>query len=284
MKGKKILSFIFSKLFVKHLGLAVVIGFLIIFILFIWLNLYTHHGRSFAVPDMTGLTLEEVGKLTDKKHLRYVVIDSVFTDQVPRGTVYEQNPRTGFQVKRNRKIFLTMNTVFPDSVPMPDLLGISFRQAQTILENNSLRLGKLRFVPDIAINNVLSQRYNGSEIAAGVPVVKGATIDLDLGMGLSNEKTIPPDLIRLHVKEAETKLYNASLNIGAMTFDETVKTRTDSTNAFIWKQVPEYDIEMPVNLGTPVYLWLTLDSAKLPPPDTISINLDKLDGQENLNF
>jgi len=276
----KILNFIFSKLFLKNLGLALVIGAFFVLIALAWLKIYTHHGKSFPVPDFTGLSLEEVERIAADKDLRYVVIDSVFTDQVARGAVYEQNPEPGFHVKKNRKVFLTTNTIFPDSVKMPDLLGASFRQAKTILENNQLRVGKLTFVPDIAINNVLSQKYNGSEIYAGTPVVKGATIDLELGMGLSDEKTIAPNLIHLNLSEAEVKIYSASLNIGAITFDETVKSFSDSLNAFIWKQEPKPDDGSTMNLGAPMYLWLTLDSAKLPAPDTIRINMDHTDGEE----
>jgi hypothetical protein len=103
-------------------------------------------------------------------------------------------------------------------------------------------------------------------------VVKGASIDLDLGKGLSSEKTIVPDLMELSVEEAEARILGASLNLGAVTYDEAIATAEDSSEAFVWKQVPEYDRNVPVSLGTPVYLWLTIDSLKLPGADTLRVD------------
>ena len=44
-------NFIFSKTFIKNLGVAEVIVVGIIMALLIWLNFYTRHGQSRPVPD-----------------------------------------------------------------------------------------------------------------------------------------------------------------------------------------------------------------------------------------
>lgn len=265
-------SVIKSRVFLKNILFALILAFVILGAILIWLRLYTHHGKSRPVPNLVTLNLEEVEELLEKNNLMYVVFDSAYTDMVPRGTVYRQNPPAGFRVKKHRKVFLTMNAVNPDSVSVPNIIGNSLRQARSQIENAGLHVGRLMYYPDIAINNVLRARMQGQEIQPGTRIVKGSSVDLDLGKGLSNETTSIPFLIGITHEDARKKVLGASLNIGAITFDETVKNLLDSLQAFVWKQNPVYDPQRRMNLGAPVYLWMTLDSLKLPVPDTTGIN------------
>jgi len=274
------LRFIISKYFLKHLGLAIVITVGIVLMTLLYLHLYTHHGQARPVPDFFSLSPEEVAEKAKENKLGYQIIDSVYTNIVERGTVVEQNPKPGFMVKKNRTIFLTINARNPEMVLMPNLVGLTLRQANAILETSGLKLGKRIYVPDLAINNVLKQLYLGKEIQEGDSLEKSASIDLVLGKGLSDRKTIVPDLISMNFKRAESRILDASLNLGAVTYDETVLTGEDSTQAMVWKQNPEFDEKKQIQLGSPVYLWLTLDSAKLPVPDTTSVLIHELD--ENL--
>ncbi len=266
-------DFLFSRIFLKNLLYALIAALVIIGGALVWLQIYTYHGKTRPVPDLTALSLNEVEELVSKNKMRYVVFDSAYTDLVPRGTVYEQNPPPGFRVKKHRKIFLTMNAVLPDSVAVPNILGTSLRQARTLLENSGLNVGRLVYYPDIAINNVLRVRFLGSEIKPGTMVVKGSTIDLDLGKGLSNEMTVVPDLVSLTLMDARKRILNASLNVGAFTFDESVVSAADSLRAFVWKQNPAHDPDQRIQLGTPVYLWLTLDSLLLPAEDSLDLTV-----------
>ncbi len=274
------LRFIISKFFLKHLGLAIVITVAIVLITMLYLHLYTHHGQARPVPDFYSLTPEEVAEKAKENKLDYQIIDSVYTNIVDRGTVVEQNPKPGFMVKKDRTIFLTINARNPEMVQVPNLVGLTLRQANAILETSGLKMGKRIYVPDLAINNVLKQLYLGEEIQEGDSLEKSSSIDLVLGKGLSNRKTIVPDLISMTYKQAESRILDASLNLGAFTYDETVLTGKDSTRAMVWKQNPEFDEKNLIQLGSPVYLWLTLNSAKLPVPDTTSVLIPELD--ENL--
>ncbi len=274
------LRFLISKYFLKHLGLAIAITVVIILITLLYLQLYTHHGQARPVPDFFSLTPEEVAEKAKKNKLEYQIIDSVYTNIVERGTVVEQNPKPGFMVKKNRTIFLTINARNPEMVQMPNLVGLTLRQANAILETSGLKMGRRIYVPDLAINNVLKQLYQGEEIKGGDSLEKSSSIDLVLGKGLSDRKTIVPDLISMNFKQAESRILDASLNLGAVTYDETVLTGDDSIQAIVWKQNPELDEKNLIQLGSPVYLWLTIDSAKLPVPDTTSVLIPELD--ENL--
>lgn len=271
------LRFIISKYFLKHVGLAIGITVVIILVTLLYLRIYTHHGQARPVPDFFSLTPEEVAEKAKENKLNYRVIDSVYTNIVERGTVVEQNPKPGFKVKKNRTIFLTINATNPEMVQMPNLVGLTLRQANAIIETSGLKLGRRIYTPDLAINNVLKQLYLGNKIEEGDTLEKGSSIDLVLGKGLSNRKTVVPDLISMNIARAESKILDASLNLGAVTYDEMILNEEDSTHAFVWKQNPEFDEKNLIQLGSPVYIWLTLDSAKLPVPDTTMVLIPEFD-------
>ena len=64
----KLLKFLFSKIFLKNLGISIVIGLALIFAILLWLKVITHHGKSNPVPDFYGLTPEEAQDLGSEKN------------------------------------------------------------------------------------------------------------------------------------------------------------------------------------------------------------------------
>lgn len=268
------LRFLISKKFFRHLGLAVALAIILLLATLIWLKIYTHHGQAITVPDLAGLTVDEVGDVTSSRHLRFEVVDSVFSSEMPRGTVLKQNPLARSKVKKNRKVFLTMNAVNPEMVTMPRLVGLSIRQARLALQNAGLTLGDIQYRPDYAINNVLQQMFQDSVINEGTEIHKGSVINLVLGMGLSKETTRIPDLIGTELEAAREIIADYYLNIGAITYDEVAENAEDSVVAFIWRQYPEFDEFRRLNMGMEVDVWLTVDSTLLPQPDSLLLDED----------
>ncbi|MBN1131522.1 MAG: PASTA domain-containing protein [Bacteroidales bacterium] len=262
------LRFLISRVFFKNLLLAILITVIIVLAVLLWLKIYTHHGQAITVPDFSGLTIDEIEDVTSSRELRYEIIDSIFSNTVPRGTAVKQNPVPNSKVKKNRKIFLTMNAVNPEMVYMPQLVGISIRQARLAIENSGLKLGQISYRPDYAVNNVLQQLHGDTVIKEGSEIPKGAKIDLVLGMGLSGETTRIPNLIGLSLEPARGRITDNYLNIGAITFDETVLNSEDSASAVIWRQYPEFDPFSRLNMGLEIDVWLTTDTTLLPLPDS----------------
>ena len=257
-------NFILSKIFLKNLGLAILIAAGAIIILLLWLNIYTRHGQARSVPNFLGLTMEETAALAKKSRMKYQVIDSVYTSLVPRGCVAEQNPRPGFKVKKWRNIVLTINAFHPEMVAVPDLVDLPLRQAIALIEDAGLETGDLRYKADLSVNVVLNQLHNGKDIIPGDSLQKGSVIDLMLGKGLSNQRTPVPDLTGMKLEPARNRILGASLNLGTYIYDNSISTSDDSLNAFVYKQNPEYKDDATLQLGSAIYLWLTVDSLKLP--------------------
>jgi beta-lactam-binding protein with PASTA domain len=273
-------KFLLSKIFLKNLGLAVIIFVGMIIILLIWLNFYTRHGQARPVPDFYGLTMEQTAKLAKKSRLRYQVIDSVYTTLVPRGCVAEQNPKPGFKVKKWRNIVLTINAYNPEMVAMPNLVDLPIRQAIAMIASSGFEMGELRYRPDLSIDVVIEQLYNGKSIAEGDSLQKGSVIDLVLGKGLSNQRTPVPDLIGMALEPARNKILVSSLNLGAYIYDNTIINGKDSLNAFVYKQNPEHREGANLQLGSAIYLWFTVDSAKMPVDTTLIMDSDTISGTD----
>jgi len=273
-------NFFLSKVFLKNLGFAVIIIVGMIMILLIWLNLYTRHGQARPVPDFYGLTMEQTARLAKKSKLRYQVNDSVYTSLVPRGCVAEQNPNPGFKVKKWRNVVLTINAYNPEMVAMPNLVDLPIRQAIALISSSGLEMGELRYRPDLSIDVVIEQHYNGRNITEGDSVQKGSVIDLVLGKGLSNQRTAVPDLIGMALEPARNKILISSLNLGTYIYDNTIIGRNDSLNAFVYKQNPEFREDASLQLGSAIYLWLTVDSAKLNVEINLSTDSDTIPGAD----
>lgn len=257
-------NFLLSKLFLKQLLLAILVIALIIILLLIWLNFYTRHGQARPVPDFIGLSMEQAGQLARKNRLKYTVIDSVYTGIVPRGAIAEQNPKPGFRVKKGRNINLTLNAFNPEMTAMPNLIDLPKRQALALIESAGLDIGELRYIPDLSIDVVLKQIHNGREITEGDSLQKGSVIDLVLGKGLSNQRTPVPNLIGMNLDPARNRILGASLNLRTYIYDNSITSASDSIKAFVYRQTPEFRNELTLQLGSDIYLWLTIDSAKLP--------------------
>ncbi len=77
-----------------------------------------------------------------------------------------------------------------------------------------------------------------------------------------------PELVGVLLDEATEIIADYYLNIGAITYDESMDDAEDSAQAFIWRQYPEFDEFRRMNMGMEVDIWLTVDSTLLPVPDS----------------
>ena len=251
-----IISFLKSKTFLYHLLLAIAAIIAILWFSLKALDLYTLHGRSITVPDLEGIEKEEAKKILKDLNLRGVINDSIFDTNREKGTVASQNPSAGFDVKRNRTVYLTTVALLPEMVPMPDLTDLSQRQAQAILETYGLKIGRQEYVPNIARNAVLQQKYNQGTIEPGTFVEKGTRIDLVLGDGAGDNRVPVPLLIGKSRQEAIQLIHGSSLNVGQEVF---MDGETDDLR--VYRQSPGVtERRIQVSMGSNIDLTYRSDS------------------------
>lgn len=243
------------------LGLAFIAALLLVAVIF--LRIFTQHDISVTVPDFVGRSVEQNEQVARKAGVTLTVSDSVYVSKLPRGAVYNQNPAAGEKVKRGRKVYLTINARQEKRVMMPDLVGLSLRQAKVELSSRGLMLGHLEYVKDIATNNVLGQSVYGRAAEPGERIKVGTRVDLRLGLNPVDGFTVVPNLTGVKYNDALNRIKDQSLNVGKVIFDSSIHDYADSLKAFVYRQTPpssDYEVQM----GTSVSVFLTLDEDKLP--------------------
>ena len=250
-----------SSWIVNNLAGAAIFMVVLLILTSVGLSLITRHGKTVITPDFTNLSVKQAEEVAREGHVNVKVVDSVFVRRLPGGVVYRQQPKAGSTVKKGRSVFLTINSIVPRKVVMPNLFGYSVTEARAELQNRGLNLGKLTYVKDIATNTVLGQYCEGKEVKTGDLVVNGSTIDLKVGVSGEDNVTVVPRLIGMKYVPAVDVLHDHFLNVGRARFDKEVKTYTDSLNAVIYKQDAMGE-EKP--LGSAITLYLTLDMSKVP--------------------
>ena len=250
-----------EKWIVKNLIGGLVFLVAVVVLATVGLRLITRHGKTVVAPDFTNLTVPQARALAHENKLSVKVVDSVFVRRLAGGVVYRQLPRPGATVKQGRSIFLTINSVVPRKVVMPNLFGYSVTEARSELRNRSLNLGRLIYVKDIATNTVLGQAIDGAEVKPGDLVVNGSFIDLTVGVAEDGGLAEVPRLMGMKYVNAVDALHAHFLNIGKVSFDKDIRTYADSMNAVVYRQDAMGENKP---LGSAIGLSLTLDSAKLP--------------------
>ncbi len=253
----KFIKKIFDKKSVKHLSASIAIIVLSPIIAIWFLDFFTNHGQALSVPDFTGLTIKEAEILADEVGVKVKIIDSVYDAQgKKRGTVINQNPLRDFKVKKNRHIFVTIKSLKPGMIKMPDFKDMTFIQAKADIETYGLRIEKLEYMPSEYDNVVLEQRLNGKPIRAGADIERGSKIILVLGRSEDMEEIVTPMLIGLTKSEALQEMGDKMLNIGEIVYDETIISSQDSLNAKINKQYPV--VNVPIKQGEEIDIYLSM--------------------------
>lgn len=267
-------KFISRKPLWVHILLAIALIFILLF-LFLWsLGFVTRHGKTLTIPSVNGQSLEDARKLLEERGFEIEIQDSVFVDTAAPLSVLRQFPEADAVVKQNRTVYLTISRAIAPTIDMPNLEGMSFRNAEMVLRQYGLNLEDTVFKPDFAKNSVLEQQYDGSRIKPGTKIRMGSGISLVLGSGLGQDEFSVPDMFALTFNDARTYLEANGLNLGAAVFDPDVR---DSANAFVYRQSPQrfaYDGRINrIRQGQSVDLWLSTQKPVRPVDSTLNQQL-----------
>ena len=178
------MKFFYSKVFIKQLFLATIIFSLIVLASIVFLFFYTNQTSKVVVPDLVGVSINEIDELISENKLRYEIIDSSFyNEEFDKNTVIEQIPIANKEVKKNRKIYLTTNPSSYGDVIFPEIIQLTKRNAVTTLMALDLQIGEFIYENNIGKDMVLDVQFDGESISPGSVIPKKTKIDLVLGNG-----------------------------------------------------------------------------------------------------
>jgi len=229
---------------------------------FLWLRLYTHHGQSLLLPDLSGLHFAEAEELVQKEGFRITIQDSLHILGRAGGEIIKQQPAPGSTVKEDRMIYVTTTKYSPDKISagrLPEMYGKSFERKKRELKDHfeiDLREVDRRFDPGEP-GQILEVRYQGKVIIDS----KGRDHDTQIEKGgvleaVVSDKTTGrvrvPDLVCRTYEEAIFLLENSGLSAGNIDRDPDV---SDLSSSFIIAQDPAPG-DLEADLGTLVRLWV----------------------------
>ena len=205
--------FLKEKKFYINLLLIVILCGVLLWLTFKLLDRYTRHGKVYIMPDFVGQDFQQV-KHDHSKDFNFILIDSVYPKGQQPGSIYQQDPLPGSKIKKGRNVYAIIVAVTPEKTLMPNLKGISLREAIGRLESSGLDVDHLDYVSYSYKNNVIDQYYQGQPIAKGTELVKGSKITLRVGIGDDKSNVKVPNLIGKSAEETKRLLNLAGLNLG----------------------------------------------------------------------
>ena len=173
-----------SKSLTKQIFLMVSVVFIVFFLVYNSLMIYTKHNRYIEVPNLSGLNLDNAIDVLKKNRLKYEVLDSSkFFVEIPNYSIISQIPLEKELVKKNRKIYLNVNPRNFQKVSLPNVIQITKRNAESILTALGCQVLEYNYVDDIGKDMVLDVLYEGEKILPGQKIPMNSGLSLILGNG-----------------------------------------------------------------------------------------------------
>ena len=246
-------KFLKSKSFFVNLGLVIVSFFVLLLLVFFLLKGYTRHGKEYLVPDISGRLIQEAEQMKEMSPFDIVIIDSIYQEETPSGTILSQEPVANSKAKRGRKIYLTIASFSGDEVEMPSCVDMSLKLAVQTITDIGLRIGNINFVQGNIPNIVVAQQKGGKAIRKSTKVKRGDIIDLVVEMTDTQTTTNMPDILGKTEEEAERLLWSAGLNVGKKEFEG----KKDKDHSRVVSYQPTFQ---GLTLGTTISLYFVNDT------------------------
>src|SRR5437867_2608497 len=175
---------------------------------------YVKSGGNVDVPGVVGQTFEDARRILDSRGLEAKKGDVRMDREHAAGIVIIQNPAEGSNVKRGRRVYLTISggEVLVD---VPNIKGRTVRDAKFALEREGLKLGGIEYQPSdqFPANTIVEQL-----ISPGTKVKRDKYVSVIVSQGVMAEKVTVPDLHGKNLTESEKILVSTGLKIGNISY------------------------------------------------------------------
>ncbi len=183
----KLLRFLGSKIFWINFAIILVLTVGTGFGLVSYLNTYTNQDQKIEVPNLKGLTTDEVKVVLDDLKLRFEIIETgSYRPEIPKGAVLEQEPEVGQIVKEKRKIYITTNPQGYALSSIPEFYGKTKKEIEQIIINSGFVIGEYEEIEDIG-TVIRGLKYKGQELNKGDKLPKMSVVDIIIGNGMRSK-------------------------------------------------------------------------------------------------
>jgi eukaryotic-like serine/threonine-protein kinase len=171
------------------------------------------HGTEVNVPKLVGLSPAEAERAAANLGLNVIIERQYFSAQIPEGRILSQLPDAGTKVRRGWQVHVAQS-LGPQRVAIPDVLGESGRAADLNIERRGLDLGSVAYIqiPGTTADQVLAQSPPAN--ASGVSVPK---INLLVSAAAAPPAYIMPSFAGQPLGSVNQKLLDAGFRLGIVT-------------------------------------------------------------------
>ena len=185
------------------------------------ITVYVSSGPAYVtVPSLTNMTESQAKNRLEEANLSLGEVSTSYSNDIESGLVMSQSLAADSSVKAKSKVNITIS-LGRKSVTMPDLLGKTKAEAETILSNSELKLGTVteKESDEYEKGQIISQ-----SVSKGTEVFSGDTVDIVISSG-SKTVTLPNNISNYTEAEAKSKLEQLNLKVvtGTKEYSDTVK-------------------------------------------------------------
>lgn len=172
----------------KH---PVLLNFILVVIVFIigcyaclmLIDIFTRHGHEVQVPDVKFLPLEQATQRLDDAGVNWEVDSNYFADFKP-GIVVEQTPQGNTKIKSIRKVLLTVNTMYPPKLRLPqDLTSMPGSNGINLLHQMGFQYIETDTAPSEYNGLIIKVSVGGQTLQPNAEVPVNSRIRLTIGDG-----------------------------------------------------------------------------------------------------
>lgn len=214
------------------------------------------------VPNITGVHISEAEEILKEEGLRYTITNERHHRTVEEDYVIRQEPQADSMIKRNRAVNVEVS-LGPELFAVPDVTGETLRSARIKIMNS-------KFTFNDNVTEIYDSEVSSGRIIKQIPepdelMPEGTEIELVISKGSKPEKIEMPNLIGLSLFEAESKLENAKINIGEITYE--------SSESYFNGQVIKQDVAVGKEILQDSTVNLVVSKGPGPNPENETVRL-----------
>lgn len=185
------------------------------------------HGRQTTIPKLVGLTPFQAERLLADHGLVLDKGENYFSSQVPPGRIMSQAPQPGVEVRRGWHVRVA-ESMGPQRVVIPNLVGINQRAAEINIQRRGLELGTVATatIPGAPGDQIVAQTPPANAVN-----VSGPKISLLTAAPEEPPSFVMPDLAGQSEDNAINEIVNAGLRVGNISSQTNTASQSPAANA-----------------------------------------------------
>jgi len=175
-----------------------------------------HQRSAVIVPDLQSVSEAQAQRTLKKLGLNMRILREEHHPGIPAGFVVSQSPRADETIKEARTVEVVMS-LGARTQRVPELRGMSLRQARGTLEREGLRVGR---VARVVAEGDAKEKVMAITPAAGEELVEGSTVDIVLLVGGQKKRFAMPDLAGQDLLFIREKLRDMGFRISSVQYEK----------------------------------------------------------------